>query len=101
VQKRAVQVALVCLLNSEWVIRSSKQPLQRLECLLLVEQGPCELLDLAPLLRGRFGRKSAQRPSDEPLALGLHEGRTLGLQTRDHAFIRRPDLLGGLDLLGP
>jgi hypothetical protein len=48
-----------------------QEPLARLERLLLVEQGAGELLDLAPLLRRRFGREPAQRLGDEPLPLGL------------------------------
>jgi trehalose 6-phosphate synthase len=73
----------------------------RLQRLLLIEQGARELLDLASLLRGRFGGEPAQRLGDEPLALRLHEGRTLGLQTHDHTLVRRPHLIGSLDLLGP
>ena len=77
------------------------ETLARLERLLLVVQRAGELLDLAPLLRRRLGREPAQRLGDEPLALRLRKGRTLGLQTRDHPLIGGTDLLGGLDLLGP
>ena len=47
------------------------EPLARLKRLLLVEQRAGELLDLAPLLRRRFGREPAQRLGDKPLPLGL------------------------------
>ena len=76
------------------------EPLARLERLLLVEQRLCELLDLASLLRGRFRREPAQRLGDEPLALRLGQSGTLRLEARDDALVGRPDLLGGLDLLG-
>jgi hypothetical protein len=77
------------------------EALARLERLLLLEQGSRELLDLASLLRRRFGREPGQRLGDEPLVLGLHEGRTLHLQTLDHPLVGGSNLLGGLDLLGP
>ena len=76
------------------------EPLARLERLLLVEQRARELLDLAPLLRRRFGREPAQRLGDEPLALGLRQRLALRLEARDDALVGGPDLLGGLDLLG-
>ena len=55
------------------------EPLARLERLLLVVQRGRELLDLASLLRRRFGREPAQRLGDEPLPLGLGQRRTLGV----------------------
>jgi hypothetical protein len=78
-----------------------QEALARLERLLLVEQDSRKLLDLAPLLRRRFGREPAQRLRDKPLPLGLREGGTLRLQARDDALIGGPDLLRGVDLLGP
>jgi hypothetical protein len=40
-------------------------PLPSLERLLLVEERACQLLDLASLLRCRFGREPAQRLGDD------------------------------------
>jgi hypothetical protein len=76
------------------------EPLPGLKRLLLVEQRARELLDLASLLRRRFGGRPAQRLGDKALALGLRERRALGLQPCDEALVGGPDLLGGLDLLG-
>ena len=76
------------------------EPLARLKRLLLVEQRARELLDLASLLRRRFGREPAQRLGDEPLALGLGQRRALGVQARHHPLVGGTHLLGGLDLLG-
>ena len=45
------------------------EPLARLKRLLLVVQCSGELLDLATLVRRRFGGEPAQRLRDEPLAL--------------------------------
>ena len=78
-----------------------QEPLARLQRLLLVEQRAGELLDLAPLLRRRFGREPAQRLGDEPLALRLRQRLALRLEARDDALVGGADLLGGLDLLGP
>ena len=77
------------------------EPLPRLERLLLVEQGAGERLDLAPLLRRRFRGEPAQRLRNEPLALGLGQRLALRIEARDDTLVGRPDLLGGLDLLGP
>jgi hypothetical protein len=77
-----------------------QESLARLERLLLVEQRG-ERLDLASLLRRRFGGEPAQRLADDPLPLGLGQGPTLRLEARDHPFVGRPNLLRGLDLLGP
>ena len=70
------------------------EPLARLQRLLLVEQGAGELLDLASLLRRRFGRKPARRLRNEPLPLGLRQGCTLRFETRHDA------LVGGTDHSG-
>ena len=78
-----------------------QEPLARLERLLLVEQGARELLNLAPLLCRRFGREPAQRLGDEPLALRLGQSAALRIEASDDALVGGPDLLGGLDLLGP
>jgi hypothetical protein len=56
------------------------ETLARLERLLLVEQGSCEFLDLAPLLRRRFGRQPAQCLGDEPFPLGLSQSGTLCIE---------------------
>ena len=77
-----------------------QEALARLERLLLVEQRTGERLDLASLLRRRFGREPAQGLGDEPLALGLGQRLALGVQTLHHPLVGGPDLLGGLDLLG-
>ena len=60
-----------------------------------------ELLDLASLLGGRFGREPAQRLGDEPLALGLRQASALRLEARDDPLVGSTDLLGSFDLLGP
>ena len=77
------------------------EPLACLKRLLLVEQCAGEFLDLAPLLRRRFGGESAQRLGDEPLPLGLRQRRTLGLQAGHDPLVGGTDLLRGLDLFGP
>jgi hypothetical protein len=77
------------------------EPLACLKHLLLVEQGSRELLDLAPLLRRRFGRQPAQRLGHEPLALGLGQRLALGLQPGHDLLVGDTHLVGGLDLLGP
>jgi hypothetical protein len=77
------------------------EPLARLKRLLLVEQRSRELLDLASLLRRRFGREPAYCLGNEPLALGLGQGRTLGLEARDDTLVGGTHLLSGVDFLGP
>ena len=77
------------------------EPLARLERLLLLVQRARKLLDLAPLLRRRFGREPAHRLGDEPLALGLRQRLALSLQPGHDLLVGGTDLLRGLDLLGP
>ena len=77
-----------------------QETLARLERLLLVEQGSCELLDLASLLGRGLGRQPAQRLGDKPLALGLRQRLALRLQARHDPPVGGPHLLRGLNLLG-
>jgi hypothetical protein len=82
------------------------EPLARLARLLFVEQRAGKLLHPASLLRGRFGRQSAERLCDEPLALGLSQRLALRLEARDDPLIGRSTWLEvpaaeGLDPLLP